>query len=397
MGRLKFWCYLTVSILLLVWVGATPAQDRLDEIRERLIKERIGEELAKGLKDFNPSHLSEGLTILYTIDPCLQAGMRRFMERARLPYGAFVAIEPRSGRVLALVDYSLKDPNFAGASLKASYPAASIFKLITASAVVEKLGLTGEAKIKYRGASHAMSRNLIREDRRRDKRVTTLKEALGESNNPVFARLALRVGVRELRRYAQAFLFNQDIDFELPLEVSRATIPEESYALARSGAGFEGTYISPLHGALIASAIANDGIIMRPRIIDKVVDEEGRVLYQEGAMRLARPIRPTTARELRGMMRETVTVGTAAKIFHFLLPEAWARGIEFGGKTGTLRGNSPPGRYDWFVGLAPLDGPQIAVSALVINDGRGKVKGAHLAMEAFRIYFQEEGCIRSAH
>lgn len=373
-----------------------PYSPGLEAIRERLVKEALAAELQRNSLVLNregdgayTASLEAGLTLVYTLDPCLQEAISRFLKSVSAPYAAFVAVEPKTGRVLAMVDYPQK-----GFSLKATYPAASLFKLVTAAAALEKGRLSPSTKIKYRGQPHGLTQADLKEDPRRDRKVTTFKEALGTSNNVVFARIALKMlGAETLKRYAEAFRFNRTIEFDLPLQPSQAQISNEPYALARAGAGYQDVTISPLHAALLAAAIANDGIMVRPRLVDKVL-ADGETVYQTKPKSLGRVISANTAKELREMMEETVTHGTSSRAFR-LFSKAYASDeLRIGGKTGTLNGDDPKGRYDWFVGLAPLDKPRIAVAALVINNGgKRSVKGSYVALEAFKIYFQEKGCL----
>lgn len=398
MLRYQTFFLLTVAalIFLLAWPRLSgAAEPDLEAIRERLVKEAIATELQKNALAVNrqgqgpyTAPMEAGLTLIYTLDPCLQEAISRYLETVSAPYAAFVAVEPRTGRILAMVDYPQK-----GLSLKATYPAASLFKLVTAAAALEKGKISPSTKIRYRGQPHGLTQADLKENPKKDRKVTTFKEALGTSNNVVFARLTLKMlGAETLKKYAEAFRFNRPIEFDLPVQASQAQIPNEPYALARTGAGYQDVTISPLHAALLAAAIANDGVMVRPRLVDKVV-ADGETIYQTKPKSLGQVIAAKTARELREMMEETITKGTSSRAFRLFSQAYASEEVRIGGKTGTLIGTDPKGRYDWFVGLAPLDNPRIAVAALVINTGgKNSIKGTQLALEAFKIYFQEKRC-----
>ncbi|MCX5909726.1 MAG: penicillin-binding transpeptidase domain-containing protein [Deltaproteobacteria bacterium] len=142
-------------------------------------------------------------------------------------------------------------------------------------------------------------------------------EALGKSNNVVFGRVASHlVGSETLKRVSEAFGFNQPLLFDFPLDMSRATIPDGFYELARCGAGFGEVTLNPLHAAMIAGCIANGGVMMKPYLTEEIFDQSGKRVYQAKAEVVAQPIGSQTAMELSRMMLRTVEDGTAAKIFH---------------------------------------------------------------------------------
>ena len=329
------------------------------------------------------------LQILYTIDPILQSRIEEIFRKRRPPFGVFIALEPKSGKLLALADFRQESSGDKPIWHAGTYPAASIFKLVTAAGALEKGLLNSQSVVSFKGNQYRLGPHKLQESKTRDQR-TQFDEALGKSNNVVFGRVASNLlGSQILRQYAEAFGFNQAIPFDYPLEMSRATIPEEPYELARCGAGLGAVTLNPVHAAMIAASIANQGSMMKPFLIERIHHPSGRLYYQARPEILARPIRKKTAQDLGEMMLRTVEDGTAAKIFHrqgrLLLQK-----ISVSGKTGSLSGEHPPGIYDWFVGFAPAEEPQIAFSAMIINHERGKVKGADIAQEALQTFFRGE-------
>ncbi|HZX41070.1 MAG TPA: penicillin-binding transpeptidase domain-containing protein, partial [Myxococcaceae bacterium] len=155
----------------------------------------------------------------------------------------------------------------------------------------------------------------------------------------------------------------------------------EPLELARTGAGFGDVYLSPLHGALIASVAANHGLWHAPILFERDLasaPDPERVLSEE------------RARALTGMMEETVTHGTARRFFR--LREL--RGAV--GKTGSLADRNPFRDYSWFVGFAPKDDPRIAVAAVVVNEPRWRIRAPWLAREAMRLGLDAVGAGRLA-
>jgi peptidoglycan glycosyltransferase len=327
--------------------------------------------------------------IFYTMDPILQSRVEEIFRKRRPPFGVFIAVEPKSGKLLALADFRQEVSGDKPIWHAGTYPAASIFKLVTAAGALEKGLLSSQSLVSFKGNQYRLGPHKLQESKNRDQR-TQFDEALGKSNNVVFGRVASNLlGSQILRHYAEAFAFNRTIPFDYPLEMSKATIPDEPYELARCGAGFGAVTLNPVHAALIAACIANQGLMMKPYLVERIHHPHGRLYYQARPEILARPIREKTAKDLGGMMLRTVEDGTAAQIFHrqgrLLLQK-----ISVSGKTGSLRGEHPPGMYEWFIGFAPAEDPQIAFSAMVINHERGKVKAAYVAQEALKTFFRGE-------
>ncbi len=337
------------------------------------------------------SRFENGVTAVYTLDADLQKAMESYFKQYRVPYGVFVAMDPKTGKVLASVEYSSVDPKADRLAFRATYPAASIFKLVTASAALEEKKARPETEIAFHGGLYRLGPKNWVDNPKRDKQKISLAEALAKSCNVAFAKVALRwLDVPTLLSYGERFQFNRPIPFELPVQVSRMEIDESERGLAMSAAGFGDVGLSPLHGAMIGAAIANDGVMMSPCMIDHVRRADGTKLYECEPKVFAETISPATAESLREMMAMAVIKGTSRKAFRVKRREASLRGITIGGKTGSLTGEDPPGKYSWFVGMAPMEDPEIVVAAMVINQPKWRIKASQVAKEGFAAYFQSE-------
>jgi peptidoglycan glycosyltransferase len=331
----------------------------------------------------------DGHRLLYTVDPALQNRVQEVFQKHRPPYSVFVALEPQSGKILALTEYARVRSEAGGIWQRATYPAASVFKLVTAAGALEKGLLNYDSPVLFRGNLYRLGPQKLNESARRDQR-TQFDEALGKSNNVVFGRVASNLlGAQTLKEYSEAFGFNHPIQFDFPVDMSRASIPEHSYELARCGAGFGEVTLNPLHAALIAATIANQGRMMKPYLIDWVQDSRGGKVYEATQEVLGQPISAKTSQDLTRMMLRTVEDGTASKIFHRYGRNLMKK-MAVSGKTGSLSGVNPPGQYDWFVGFAPADQPQIAFAAMIINHDRWRVRGAFVAQEALKTFFRDQ-------
>ena len=200
--------------------------------------------------------------VTLTLDPKLQLAAESIISKSRAPHIAIVAMDPYTGRILALADrsQSIKD-----LSLHAGFPAASLFKVVTSAAAIDHAALEPSHLVKFRGGTYTLNRWNFNPDKRRDTRGMTLVEALGRSCNVVFARIATAfLPAKVLEDYAKAFGFNRSIPSDLPLSPSHASIPfYDTYQLGRTAAGFGEVRITPVHAAMMMSGVANGGFSPR--------------------------------------------------------------------------------------------------------------------------------------
>jgi cell division protein FtsI/penicillin-binding protein 2 len=341
---------------------------------------RIGEPRYDASTGRYVASLGSGRATL-TIDARLQERLERSLEGYRVPWGATVLLEPRTGRVLALAEHSRAEPNRKGIALTAMAPAASVFKIVTAAALLEKGAADGE--VCWHGGKHRLDPKLLRDDPRRDRRCSSLTSAFGHSTNVVFAKLADRdLDPATLRSVAERFQFNVPIEFPRPVDVSTARVPDDPFAAANTAAGFGAVRLSPLHGALLAAIVANGGVYVPPALVEDAV---GAPLPAPGAP--ARVVEAQVAARLAEMMRETVSAGTARKAFRRV--GSPLRGVTVAGKTGSLSDVRPFRDYSWFVGYAPADRPEVAVATLVVNDRLWHARAPQVAREALEAFFSE--------
>lgn len=314
---------------------------------------------------------------LLTIQASLQDALTQLLETYQTPYAAVVVLEPATGRVLAMAEHSEAEPSLHGLATKALFPAASVFKLVTATALLDAGLGPDDVGCAHGGKRHIQARLL--EDSTADSTCLSLAEAMGRSSNAVFAKLTHRhLSAEQLLAAADAFHFNRAFDFPVPTDISMARVPADALGLATTGAGFGDVYLSPLHGAMLASVAANRGLWRAPVLFEDQVDPAApteRVLSLDQATALVR------------MMEETVTHGTARRFFR---GSALRTAV---GKTGSLADKPPlPFRdYTWFVGFAPRDTPRLAVAAVVVNDARWRIHAPWLAGEALRLALQGQG------
>ena len=331
------------------------------------------------------------LRVESTIDRDLQHYLQKQLYRKTSRYIAIVVLEPHSGYVLAMVDFA-REGHTPAPSLSNEFPAASLFKIVTAAAALEKCGYASTTPLTYNGASHTLYKSQLKNVRNRYTRHTTLEKAFAGSVNPVFGKIGRHcLGPEKLRRYAARFGFNRALAFELALPPSSTHITDEPYQWAEIASGFnQETIISPLHGAILAAVAPAEGRLVEPTIIRRIIDQDGRALYRSRSGSAQTAVSPATARALTRLMRRTVSHGTARKIFRRRGKDKVLSRLTIGGKTGSIDTRDHKARYDWFVGFA--DGPEqndaIAVSVLVAHEKYIGRRAGEYARRAIREHFR---------
>ncbi len=342
--------------------------------------------------------LEDGSRVYFTIDPDVQQRLDGMLRETLTPHGAVVLIDPPTGRVIAKSHNSRRGGEYSDFSRNAAPPSASVFKVVTAAALMEAGQRDPHAEVCYHGGLRSLTERNITGDPARDNACSDLEGALARSLNSLIAKESYyHLEQADLMEWAERFGYNQEIPFELPVDVSRAEFVDDPFERARAAAGFWHTHLSPLHGAMIGAALANDGVMMQPTIIDRYEAPNGEVLYQFEP-RVWREVMPAeTAQKLTEMMVTTTRTGSARR--YFAQRRAFPNTIEVSGKTGTLSNQNPFLRFTWFVGLARHtqwdDHPGIAVAGLMANDPEWHMLGPMAASEGLRHYFTVESARRA--
>lgn len=349
--------------------------------------------------DLYPSHLSNhftlkkdgvSLTVESSLDPGLQDYILKLFQRSGTLKAAAVILRPDDGRILAMVSYD-KDGNGEDLCLKADFPAASLFKIVAAAAALESAGFTAKKPVYFVGNKHTLYKRQLKQNVGRHASKTSFKRAFASSINPVFGRLGIYdLGQKLMADSAERFLFNRSIPFDLPVAKSSINVPEDDFGLAEIASGFnKDTMISPMHAALLASTVANNGVMMKPWLIESISREDGKVVYQGGPEALTTPISRDTAEELRILMKDTVLYGTCRKSLRRLLREKTLRKAELGAKTGTINDETDRFKFDWLAAyvLPPNGAKGICVAILGVHGKRLGIRANRLAGKIISYYF----------
>lgn len=339
-------------------------------------------------------HAGKKFTATTSIDTDLQEYLLSRMDwrsaRYTPLYLGIVVMDPASGRVLSMTGFD-RDSKTDNPCITGEFPAASIFKIVTAAAAVEACDLKPDSKLTFNGGKYTLYKSQIKEKTNKYTNRILFKDSFAQSVNPVFGKLgALNLGKTILEKYALAFGFNREIEFEIPVAPSRVHLTDKPYQWAEIACGFNrDTTLSPLHGAMLASAIANNGILIEPSIFDRVFDDKGKAVYVNHPVIIHQAITAKTSALVMDMMQTTIKSGTCRKAFRGRKKDAVLARLAIGGKTGSIYNRQRDARFDWFVGFA-ADKQSSAQIAIAVVVGHGEYIGTranHYARLAMKEYF----------
>jgi penicillin-binding protein A len=347
------------------------------------------------LVDLVNGNATKGGNVLLTINPAAQkAAFNGLKNLGADVQGAVVAIEPSTGKILAMVSLPSYDPNkladhdfkkaaayatqlsklpsqpLLNRATQTTLPPGSTFKVVTASSAVENLGLTSSSLVPG-GPSYTLplSHSVVHND------VVSgcgsgkipFVQALEFSCNTSFAPLAVQVGASDMHQTATNYGFNQGYLEDLPGQaISRYPAGMDDAQTALSGFGQGSVTATPLQMAMVTAGVANNGVVMRPYVVDAQQSPTSLETLKPGEekeLSTSPAVSATTADEVTKMMVATVAEGTAKP--------AAIPGIQVAGKTGTAQSGlkKPDGTevppYAWFVGFAPAPKPQVAVCVMI--------------------------------
>ena len=300
----------------------------------------------------------ESYKITTSIDVNLQEFLLSKMDRLKtLTRGkpqriAIVVMEADTGKIIAMTGFDLADSN-SNPCLDSDYPAASIFKIITASAAVQSLNYNPGTQLYFNGNKYTLYKRQLKDVKNKYTYKISFSRAFAESVNPVFGKIGKNyLGRDRLDSFANAFGFNKNVDFELPFISGNFKTDDKKYHLAELGCGFNNdTTISPIFGAMLTSAIVNSGNMMLPGIVEHVTNSDGTIIYKNEKTEYVSAIEPATADIMVKLMQQTISKGTAKKTFRGTSRDKVLSKLIIGGKTGSLYDKKHIVKYDWFTGF----------------------------------------------
>ncbi|MDQ4110649.1 MAG: penicillin-binding protein 2 [Actinomycetota bacterium] len=344
-----------------------------------------------------------GGNVELTIDPKVQdAAYEGLTALGEDVQAAAVAIDPKTGEILAMASTPTYNPDrvatndqsaaqksynqlskddnepLLNRSIQTALPPGSTFKLVTAAAAIENLGMDGDSKV-YGGASLDLPGtdtdlpNLNGSSCGGEQ--ITLTRALEVSCNTAFGSLGMELSDEEMQEQAEGFGFGQDyLDDIGPLAKSQYPANDGKAEQARAAIGQQSVIATPLQMAMVSAGIANGGEVMKPYLVDRVTSSSLDVIDQGNPTPIDNQpaVSQDTAEILTQMMVSTVDNGTAEA--------AAIDGVSVAGKTGTAQTTPDKPPYAWFTSFAPAENPSIAVAVMVQKSGteRSEIAGGRL-------------------
>ncbi len=326
----------------------------------------------------------QGADLELTIDMAVQDAAAKALGQRK---GAVVALDPRTGAIIAMVSYPRYDPNrlediwkdisvdegrpLLNRATMGLYPPGSVFKTVVAAAALELGKVTVDSTFDDTGTFTAGGYVVSNFDKKVYGKHDFSK-AFASSINTTFAKIGVELGGEALAGYAASFGFGQRPPWPLGGADSRFPDPDGMDAAHAAQAAFgQGEVLaSPLEMALITSAVANGGKMMKPYIVNTVTSAKGTVLRNANPAVWSQPISSATAATLRELMVRVVKSGTGTG--------AALAGVQVAGKTGTAEVANAES-HAWFVCFAPAEAPTVVVAVIVENAGTGGSVAAPLA------------------
>ena len=375
-----------VTLLLALVLAAAHARaelPRVDMRRAKVVDGRVTAPTTQG-------------TAVLTLDAQLQQDVETLLRRARAPESAAVVLDVRTGRVLA---WATIDP--AGRDLVSEpyAPPASLFKVVTAAALLERSNARPSTRQCYVGGERSVSLSYLRANGADGARCSTFSSALGYSRNMVMAGLAVRfLEASDVLTTADKLGINGHVPIDVAVGSGSCRVPTSKEGLARAAAGFGRGRLTTLEAAYMMAVVARNGERPKIELVDHLLTSDGR--RQSGpapAGPTGRALRTSTAASLARMLEVTVREGTAARAFRDASGQRYLGHFGGAGKTGTLARGKPTRLFSWYAGFAPARNPQVVVAVLLANEHRWWRKSNEVARDVLRAYFSRKNVAGVTH
>ncbi|MDO5402149.1 MAG: penicillin-binding protein 2 [Eubacteriales bacterium] len=338
-----------------------------------------------------------GNTVVTTLVPKLQQAADKALGNNK---GAVIAMEPSTGKVLAMVSKPDYNPNSASEkyeewltydtadsvllnrAAQGLYPPGSTFKIITALEYIREHPDYESYSYQCSGSSYVEGGTSIPCFNNTVHGHETLKKAFANSCNSAFSTMGLALNKGSFKDVCNTFLFNQDLPVGIEYSSSRFSLDETSgiSEVQETSIGQGKTMVSPIHNLMIAASVANNGVMMSPYLVDRIQSASGGVVEQNQPEAVAQVMNMEESGVLKEYMRAVVTEGTG----HSFKYAAY----DVAGKTGSAQYDESENYHSWFVGFAPLDNPEIAI-CVILEGGYSGVQSAQVtAKDVLDEYFK---------
>ncbi len=381
-------------------IGLEGLENKFDKylagISGRIVTEKdaTGRDIPQALHDFVPP--VPGSNVVLTIDETIQYFVERELDNIMAQYApkgaTVVAMDPKTGRILAIGNRPDFDPasyndfsaeNRRNGAIHLNYEPGSVFKIITSAAALEEGAVTPESNFYDPGYAIVSDRKIKCWRYPRAHGAQTFVEVVENSCNPGFVEIGLKMGKEKFYKYIRAFGFGQKTGIDLSGEATGILINEKKVTpinLATISIG-QSISVTPIQLVTAMSAVANDGVLMKPQLVQEIRDSKGKPVKTYPPEPVRQVISKSTAQQLRGILEKVVSEGTGRN--------AYIEGFRVAGKTGTAqkagKGGYLPGKYiASFGGFAPADDPKVAMLVIIDEPTTGpSYFGGQIAAPAF--------------
>lgn len=375
-----------------VQYGITGLENLYDSYLSSNISASIFAWIGNGFKEVN----KKGDDVYTSLDYSLQKAASDALGTSK---GSVVVLKVDTGEILAMVSKPSYDPNnlskiwdsinsdesrpLLNRSVSGLYPPGSTFKAVTGVSALENIEGVVDEVFNDTGKMDLGGGYTLSNDHGKVMGKINMEQAMIRSSNLFFGDLGMRLGDKLLRT-AEKFGFNKSIPSD-GIIIDKSRFPgykaNEKGNLAQSGFGQAEVLATPIQMALVAQTIANDGVMMKPTLINKVTDYSGNDVKKLEPSETGQVTSIGYASEIKRYMRDVVSKGTGTR--------AQVSGVQVCGKTGTAQHIESKTPHSWFIGFAPYKNPEIAIAVIVEEGGYGGSAAAKISARVIGKYFSK--------
>ncbi|GAA0177613.1 penicillin-binding protein 2 [Clostridium sediminicola] len=375
-------------------IGYVQPKCGLTGLEKSLDKYLIGEEPSNIKSLFSGLDDKKGYNVMTTLDYNVQ---QKAYDALGNNKGAIVVLNPQTGEIISIVSKPSynpmllsqkwseisndKDNPLFNLALSGLYPPGSTFKIITAISALENINDVQSRVFEDKGVLVFNDKESISNYNDKAHGNINLSEAFAISSNVIFADLGIELGNSKLKSTAEHLYFNKEIPTDV-LSIKKSEFPSLKNnmvgEIAQSAIGQGKVLVTPFQMALVASTVANNGLMKNPYIISEIIDDNGETIKKFSSSTLEQVVSLEDAEIVKEYMRQVVDKGTGKN--------AQVSNITVCGKTGTSEYmNNSDKTHAWFVGFAPMENPQVAIAVIVENGGTGGGTAAKIAKDIISI------------
>lgn len=338
--------------------------------------------IVEALKKFFDKE-SIGNSVHLTINTNVQKKSADLLDGKR---GAVISLNPKTGEIYSMVSKPDFNPNtlrenweeinnsenysLFNRAVNGLYPPGSVMKVISSAAILES---TIDQTYLHTG-SQIIDGYEYKDATKYEYGNIGIQEAFTKSLNTYYVEKIQDVGMTSFASVASRFMFEKEITMELPVSISTLNYNSDTTKnqVSASAIGQGRVLATPLEMALTASAIANQGKIMKPYLVNEILNKDQGIVKKTQPQVLGEAISPEIAKEIKDLMVDTTNSGTGT--------QAQIRNVQVASKTGTSE-NETGNTHAWYIGFAPAEDPQVAVAVIVEQGGSGGTVAAPIGRD----------------